>query len=66
MDMIAMLEKATGHKANMVMKPMQPGDVHATYADTTDLARDIGFKPSTPLQDGLDRFVSWYKNYHQL
>jgi UDP-glucuronate 4-epimerase len=66
MDMIAMLEKATGHKANMVMKPMQPGDVHATYADTTDLARDIGFKPSTPLQDGLNKFVAWYKNYNKI
>ena len=43
--------------------PMQPGDVVTTYADTSPLEKDYGFKPDTPLKDGLDRFVKWYKNY---
>jgi UDP-glucuronate 4-epimerase len=63
-DMIAMLEKATGREAKKLMKPLQPGDVLATYADTKYLERDIGFKPYTPLKDGLEKFVAWYKNYH--
>ena len=43
--------------------PMQPGDVPVTYADTTALERDFGFKPSTPLRDGLRAFAQWYKKY---
>ena len=46
------------------MKDMQPGDVYATFADTEDLAHTIGFKPSTPLKEGIDRFVEWYKSYY--
>lgn len=66
LDMIAMLEETTGKKAQKIMKPMQPGDVYATYADTADLARDIGFKPSTPLREGLKKFVEWYRGYYKL
>ena len=44
--------------------PMQPGDVPATYADVDDLMRDVGFKPSTPIADGVARFIAWYKEYH--
>lgn len=45
--------------------PMQPGDVYQTYADVTDLQNDFGFKPSTPLEEGLSRFAKWYKNYYK-
>ena len=43
--------------------PMQPGDVPVTYADTTPLEQDFGFKPSTPLREGLRRFAEWYAKY---
>lgn len=66
MDFISYLEEALGRKANMQMLPMQPGDVYATYADTADLAAAIDFKPYTPLKDGLERFVEWYKRYYGL
>lgn len=46
--------------------PMQPGDVPVTYADTSSLERDFGFKPSTPLREGLGRFAKWYKEYYQV
>jgi UDP-glucuronate 4-epimerase len=48
------------------MKPMQPGDVKATYADTTALSRAVGFAPSTPLATGLARFAEWFKSYYGL
>jgi len=63
MDYIAALEKALGKKARMEMLPMQPGDVPDTYADTGDLAQDIGYRPSTPVEHGIARFVDWYKSY---
>jgi UDP-glucuronate 4-epimerase len=44
--------------------PMQPGDVPATFADVDDLMRDVGFKPSTPIAEGIARFIAWYKEYH--
>lgn len=66
MDMIAMLEKAIGKDAIKEFKPMQAGDVPATYADITDLTRDVGFKPNTPLSVGLQKFVSWYKDYYKV
>ncbi|MEL6351761.1 MAG: capsular biosynthesis protein CpsI, partial [Cyanobacteria bacterium J06627_28] len=46
------------------MMPMQPGDVPATYADVADLMNDVGFKPSTPLSVGIQKFVDWYKGYY--
>ena len=46
------------------MKPMQPGDVKATYADTTALRDAVGFAPSTPLDQGLARFAEWFKEYY--
>ena len=49
-----------------MLVPMQPGDVPVTYADTSALERDFGFKPSTPLRDGLRRFAEWYKEYYQV
>lgn len=66
LDMIAMLEADTGKKAIKNMKPMQPGDVPSTYADIDDLTRDTGFRPGTPLAEGLKKFVEWYKDYYGL
>ena len=53
-------------EAHKELVPMQPGDVPVTYADTTPLEQDFGFKPSTPLRDGLRHFAEWYKTYYQL
>ena len=52
--------------AHKELVPMQPGDVPVTYADTTPLERDYGFKPATPLRVGLRRFAEWYKEYYNL
>ncbi len=63
---IEVLEQLTGHKARMRMLPMAPGDVYRTCADVQDLARDVGFEPSTPIERGLERFVSWYRAYYRI
>jgi UDP-glucuronate 4-epimerase len=64
MSLIAILEKALGKKAEVNLLPMQSGDVPATYADIDDLTRDVGFRPSTPIEVGVARFVDWYRAYH--
>jgi len=64
MDYIAALERAFGKEAKLAMKPMQPGDVKATYADTAALRKAVGFAPSTPLASGLERFAAWFKEYY--
>jgi UDP-glucuronate 4-epimerase len=64
MDFITAIEKAVGREAEKNYLPMQPGDVPATYADVDDLTRDVGFAPSTPLEDGIARFVAWYREYY--
>ncbi len=64
LDYIALLERSLGRKAVLDPQPMQPGDVKATYADTTRLRAATGFVPATPLADGLDRFARWYKEYY--
>ena len=64
LDYIALLEDALGKKAKLEMRPMQLGDVKATYADTTALQRAVGFAPSTPLDVGLKRFAQWFRAYH--
>jgi UDP-glucuronate 4-epimerase len=61
MHVIATLERVLGLEAVKEMRPMQPGDVPATYADVDDLARDVGFAPATPIEEGIARFVRWYK-----
>jgi UDP-glucuronate 4-epimerase len=66
LDYIATLERVLGRKAIVEMKPMQPGDVKATYADTAALARHVGFKPATPLEVGIQRFAEWFKAYSHL
>ncbi|MEA3547318.1 MAG: capsular biosynthesis protein CpsI, partial [Thermodesulfobacteriota bacterium] len=53
-----------GKKAEKNFLPMQNGDVPATYANVDDLVRDVGFKPSTSIEDGLARFVEWYRGYY--
>lgn len=59
------LDKGFDIKACMELVPMQPGDVETTYADTSKLEKDFGFKPSTSLIDGLNKFAKWYKDYYQ-
>ncbi len=63
--LISLLEGNIGKKAVLNPLPMQPGDVEATYADVQDLTRDVGFKPSTPIELGVKNFVSWYKDYYR-
>ena len=48
------------------MLPMLPGDVPATLANVYDLIRDVGFKPATPIEVGVERFVKWYREYHKV
>jgi UDP-glucuronate 4-epimerase len=64
MDFIHAIEESLGKKAKMNFLSMQPGDVPATYADVDDLIRDVGFSPSTPVQEGIRRFIEWYKRYY--
>jgi UDP-glucuronate 4-epimerase len=63
---IETLERALGRPAQKMLLPMQPGDVPATYADVADLQADVGFAPNTPLEEGIARFVAWYRNYYKL
>src|SRR5690606_7045878 len=65
LDYIRCIEAATGKQAILDMQPMQPGDVHATWADITSIQKDTGFSPSTPLTQGIAHWTHWYKNYHQ-
>lgn len=60
---ISVIEEAVGRKAEKIMEPMQPGDVRATCANIDALKRDYGFSPSTRLEDGIPRFVRWYRDY---
>lgn len=65
-EFIAATEKALGKVAIKQMMPMQPGDVVATFADVSDLEADTGYKPSTSIQEGMQRFVDWYRDYYQV
>jgi UDP-glucuronate 4-epimerase len=65
-DFLKILERLTGKTANRRDLPMQPGDVERTWADVTALRAAIGFAPRTTLEEGLGKFVSWYKEYHQI
>ncbi len=64
MDMIAALERAIGRRATVEMAPMQPGDVEATWADMDALEAAVGFAPSVPLEEGIARFVAWYRDFY--
>ena len=66
MDFIETLEKCLGKTATKEMLPMQPGDVYQTYADVSDLIRDYDFKPDTTIEEGLGRFVEWYRDYYKV
>jgi len=63
--MVALIEQACGKKAEKILKPMQPGDVRDTYADISAIRRDLGFEPTTPIDEGVPRFVEWYRDYHR-
>jgi UDP-glucuronate 4-epimerase len=64
--LIALLEEELGRPAEKTMLPMQPGDVPATCADIDDLMRDVGFRPSTPIEEGVSRFVAWYREFYKV
>ncbi|MBX9592539.1 MAG: NAD-dependent epimerase [Hyphomonadaceae bacterium] len=64
LDVVTYMEEVLGRKAIRELLPMQPGDVPATYADVDDLMRDVGFRPSTPIAEGVRRFVDWYRAHH--
>ncbi len=64
LHLIELLEQALERTAQKRMLPMQPGDVPATYADVDDLMRDVGFKPATPIEEGVKRFVAWYRGFY--
>ena len=61
---IGVLEQALGRQAIQDLQPMQPGDVVATAADTSLLEAWVGFKPSTPIEVGVERFASWYQQFY--
>jgi UDP-glucuronate 4-epimerase len=63
---IKLLEEATGKTAILEPAPMQPGDVQETYADISSIERDFGFRPQTLIEEGIPRFVRWYRDYHGL
>jgi UDP-glucuronate 4-epimerase len=66
LHLIATLEKSLGRKAEKNLLPMQPGDVPETYADVDDLSRDVGFRPATPIEVGVAKFVEWYREYYRV
>jgi UDP-glucuronate 4-epimerase len=66
MHLIETLEKALGKTAVKNMLPMQPGDVPATFADVDDLTRAVGFKPATPIETGVHKFVEWYREFYKV
>ena len=64
MDFIKAIEKALGKQAQKNMMPLQPGDVPATWADVSDLVEDLDYKPATSIQDGVDQFIEWYREFY--
>jgi len=66
MKMIEVLEQAIGTKAEINFAPMQPGDVAETYADITAAKQNLGFNPSTPITEGIPKFVDWFRQYHEV
>ena len=66
MRLIGLIEQAVGRKAEIEFLPMQPGDVKETYADIDSAQRDLGFHPETTIDEGIPRFVAWFREYHGL
>ena len=62
---IGVIEQAMGKSAQKNFLPMQPGDVPRTYADIDDLIQDVGFKPTTTIEQGIENFVQWYQYFYQ-
>jgi len=65
MDFIELMEKSMGQEAKKELLPMQPGDVYETYADTSALSEDTGYKPTTTLEQGIPKFLEWYLSYYK-
>lgn len=63
---IELIEQAIGHKADIRFLPMQPGDIKETFADIEPIQRDFGFAPTTTIEQGIPRFVDWYRSYHEI
>ena len=63
MDLIRLIEKGLEKKASLKMMPLQKGDVLETFADISALKRDFGYKPSVDLEEGMARFLAWFKEY---
>jgi UDP-glucuronate 4-epimerase len=66
MDFIEAIENELGIKAKKEFLPLQPGDVPTTFADVSDLTRDTGYKPNTPVEEGVKKFIEWYKTYYNI
>jgi UDP-glucuronate 4-epimerase len=66
MRFIEVLEDCLGRKAEKNILPLQAGDVPVTYADVDDLVKEVGFKPSTPIEVGIERFIAWYRSYYNV
>jgi UDP-glucuronate 4-epimerase len=66
LDYIKAIEDALVIKADMELLPLQPGDVPDTYADVADLVRDFDYKPTTTINQGVAKFIEWYKNYYNV
>ena len=66
LDYIKAIEDVLGIKADMELLPLQPGDIPDTYADVEDLVRDFDYKPSTTINEGVAKFIEWYKNYYNV
>ncbi len=66
MDFIRTLEKKLGKEAKKEMLPMQPGDVQSTYADVDDLIEDMGYRPDTSIDEGVEKFVAWYRDFYEI
>jgi len=66
MDFIEAIEEILGKEAKKNLLPMQPGDVPSTYADTTNLEKDLGYKPYTPVKEGIAKFIEWYRGFYKV
>jgi UDP-glucuronate 4-epimerase len=66
MHVVGLLERELGRSAVKDLAPMQPGDVVQTFADVSELMRDTGFAPTTPIEDGIRNFVRWYRDYYKV
>ena len=65
MDFISEIEKVLGMKAKKVFQPMQEGDVQSTFSNSDSIEKWVGFKPSTTISEGVEKFISWYKNFYK-